>query len=205
MKYNRLKVVFITLLISIITNTYAGENLRLGIVATPQITWLTSDSKDLTNEGIRAGFNFGVLADSYFAKNYAFTYGLLINHLSGKLSDRSSNEIDRYNLSYIDIPLGIKLKTNEFRRHTFVARFGLNPMINIKAEDDNNTNTPEDIKLFNMAYHIGGGMEYSLGGNTALSAGIIYKTGFTDITKNTSSSSDKTTLHSISLQLGIIF
>ena len=53
-----------------------------------------------------------------------------------------------------------------------------------------------------MSYFIGAGIEYSLGGNTALILGLYYQNGFWDITKT---KDYKVTIGSVSLRLGVRF
>jgi hypothetical protein len=53
-----------------------------------------------------------------------------------------------------------------------------------------------------MAYFIEGGLEYSLGGNTALIAGLGYTSGFMDVTKR---SADKFQTRAFSVILGVLF
>ena len=90
----------------------------------------------------------------------------------------------------------------------FYAHLGINNHMNVKATADassgniNGENIKNEIQFYNMSYFIGGGMEYSLGGNTALIAGIYYTNGIWDVTKN---SDFRTTLNAVSLRLGIKF
>ena len=53
-----------------------------------------------------------------------------------------------------------------------------------------------------LSYFIGGGLEYSLGGNTALVGGIYFTSGIWDVSSN---SDYKAEISSISLRLGIKF
>ena len=214
-KKNYLKSLLIIALILVGINAKAGDKAKLALVATPQLSWLNTDSKSIDDGALMLGFNFGVHSDIFFAPNYAFTTGLTISNLGGKLTYNDEITFNnesflagqkiKFKLSYIEIPLGLKLKTNEFRRSIFFGQFGLNPMVNIKAEDGNNNNISDEINLINVAYNIGAGIEYSLGGNTALIAGIIYKNGFLDVTKDHNSLGEKTTLNIINFNLGILF
>ena len=68
----------------------------------------------------------------------------------------------------------MKLKTEELGYLTFFLQLGLNPMININARGESGDGTLDDesiretTQLFNLGYHAGVGVEYRLGGNTAL-------------------------------------
>jgi hypothetical protein len=111
-------------------------------------------------------------------------------------------------LQYLDIPVGLKLKTEELGYLTFYLQLGLNPMININARGESGDGTLDDesirenTPLFNLAYHAGLGAEYRLGGNTALIGGIRWTAGLTDVTNNDKAN---VTAKSISLHLGIMF
>jgi hypothetical protein len=112
------------------------------------------------------------------------------------------------NMQYISVPLGLKFKTIEIGYSTYWLNTGVNPMIRIKsrATDEQEVFSKSDFKdetrLINMGYFIEGGLEYSLGGNTALMAGLGYNSGFIDVT-----SSSESTFHtrSFSVILGILF
>ena len=52
-----------------------------------------------------------------------------------------------------------------------------------------------------MGLIIGGGFQYSLGGNTALVLALIYNNGFTDVLQD----KEKVALKSLSLKLGVMF
>lgn len=212
------RLILSIILIGTFSSSFAGDKTKLALVASPQLSWLQSDNSSIDDGSLMMGFNFGLHGDIFFAPNYAFTTGLTISNIGGKLTYNFDNAQPEFNgsplsygeqlkfkLSYIEIPLGIKLKTNEFRRSTFFGQFGLNPMVNIKAEDGNNNNISDEISLINLAYHIGGGIEYSIGGSTALTAGIIYQNGFWDITDDHGLLNEKTVLHTINFKLGILF
>ena len=104
--------------------------------------------------------------------------------------------------------MGLKLKTNEIGYFTFYTHLGVNTGINIKATGEvenyelDNTNISDEVKLFNLAYFIGAGAEYSIGGNTAIVLGLTYTNGFVDITKDTD---NKVTCSNVTIRIGILF
>ena len=51
---------------------------------------------------------------------------------------------------------------------------------------------------------MGGGVEYDVGGNTALNFGIQYSNGLTDVT-NISNLEEKTVFNSVRLVIGVMF
>jgi len=188
------------------------------------MSWLTSDIKSITRDEMKAGFNTGLIMDKYFAENYAFSTGISIWNTGGSLFYIDStgfdfnygrqpllaNSVMTYRMQYINIPISLKLNSNEIGYIRFFAHPGINTHINIKASADvrsdgttyENENISDAINTISMSYFIGAGIEYSLGGNTALILGLYYQNGFWDITKT---KDYKVTIGSVSLRLGVRF
>jgi hypothetical protein len=199
-----------------------AQGLRFSVLAEPQFSWMVPDMKDVTSRGAIVGINTGIGMDFYFAENYAFSTGLTINNLGGKLQYAGSHSFSvntdtvyvpagntiTYNLQYINVPFGLKFKTNEIGYVTYFANLGVTPMINIRdrASDVSKTlvkdNISEDINLFNMNYFINMGVQYSLGGSSALIGGLGYSSGFMDVT---TLSADKITINTFTIKFGILF
>jgi len=183
---------------------------RLGFAIAPALTWLTNDVKQLDTKGQRLGFSYGVTIDFTIAKsnNYSLATGFLIGHTGGKLNyaEGASLEpsitpeksgITEYNakLQYINVPLTLKLKTNEIGYMSYFGQFGLLGGVKIGAKKDGQTgfeNTKsnieydnerfnDDSRLFNAGLLIGIGAEYNISGNTNLVFGIQYFRGFTNV------------------------
>ena len=98
-----------------------------------------------------------------------------------------------YSIQSIDIPLSLKLKTNEIGYFTYWAQFGILPSFAFKTNASHNnysdgTSSTEDIDTYNdMAFvrasvMAGLGVEYGFAGSTALLIGINYIDGFTPTT-----------------------
>lgn len=181
---------------------------RFTFVATPQISWMKSDHEMVDQKASRFGYNFGVMMDNFFGENYAFTTGLTINTTGGKLSYQSDNAEDNYSqtyhLKYLEIPLGLKLRSADLRRMNIYGRFGLSPQINIQANDNNDKSISDEIRLFELGYHLGGGIEYAINSSNALMFGLLFNNGFTDITKN-KDFDDKAILNRFVFEIGFIF
>ncbi len=206
-----------------LSTVVSGQGLSFSVVFDPQISWMSTDSRRVEPDGSMFGFNAGLVTDIFFADNYAFSTGISIWKTGGNLNFLDSTSIDfgggdteilppdtrvTYHMQYITIPLGLKLKTNEIGYIRFYAHLGINNHINIKATADassgniNGDNIKNEIQIYNMSYFIGGGMEYSLGGNTALITGIYYTNGILDLAET---SDFRSTLNAVSLRLGIKF
>ncbi|MBN2164848.1 MAG: PorT family protein [Marinilabiliaceae bacterium] len=176
------------------------SKIRLSMNLNPQLSWLNSDDDNISSGGSLFGYNFGINVNKFFAPNYAFHSGLTINTTGGILKFKPDSTTE-FNLKYIEIPFGLHLKTNEFHRMVYYGQFGLATQMNINAKDEDGNSLNSEIHFFDLSYHFGGGIEYSLGGTTYLTAGVQYNNGITDITKN----NDKTVLNRLVFQIGLIF
>lgn len=216
------RLLIVSVFLGVLLTLSAQSRFKLSVHADPQFAWLSSDEDNVVSEGSIFHVQTGLQMDMFFAKNYAFSLGLGINNMGGKLNYSDSTEfitkgdtlfaipgqIVKQNLQYLDIPIGLKLKTEELGYGTFFLEVGFNPMININAfattQDDlfNKEKIREDTHLFSLGYHAGIGIEYRLGGSTAAIAGIRWSSGLTDVTDN-----DKAniSLNAISVHLGILF
>ncbi|MFO7938663.1 MAG: porin family protein [Bacteroidales bacterium] len=217
-----MKKTLILLLLSLLLTNLSAQELRFSVVAEPQLTWMKPDAKNVASEGSRFGINVGLQVDKFFAPNYALSSGISIGTTGGELqyddelvvkihgddTQLPAGSVVTYKLQYINIPLGLKLKTNPIGYSTFYAHLGLLGGVNIKATGNANSdllsdeNISDDIRLLKMGYFIGGGVEYSLGGASSLIIGISYNNGFSDITKR---EKNKATLSNVALRLGILF
>ena len=215
------KYLFISILALISVKAFSQDT-RFTVFVDPQFSWMSSDIKTVESDGSKFGVNIGLNMDNFFAQNYAFTTGISIDNTGGNLTFENEKKLKisgtdttlnpgstvHYKLQYINIPLGLKLKTNEIGYLTFFANLGINGGINIKAtgEVDNfeldSENISDEIKLFNLGYYIGAGVEYSIGGNSAIILGLTYTNGFIDITTD---SDNKITLNNFAIRIGILF
>jgi len=188
-----------------LSSVQAQGNLRLGLTASPNIGWISLDTRGVNSDGNRIGFRYGVIADFGFTENYAFSTGLFLNHTGGKISFPTSTVSDgntsigstesEIKLQYLDLPLTLKLRTNEIGYITYYGQIGFDLSINIGAKadanvKDSNGNTlfttdnekiTGDINLFKLGLHVGAGAEYNLSGNTSILVGLSYHNGFTNI------------------------
>jgi hypothetical protein len=198
-----------------------SQGIRFSAFADPEIVWGTPHTSVIKAKGIQPGINFGFSMDKFFADNYAFNTGLSIHnfHLPLQYNDTTLLEIDNaqnelpekttvnYRLQYLKLPVALKFLTNEIGYTTFFAHMGLTTEMSIKSTADVNIiDTKEgdistEVKLFIFSYHIGAGVEYSLGGSSALNFGLTYTSGFTDIT----TMHEKVTVNNVALRVGIIF
>lgn len=218
-----MRILLITsVLLGALLTLHGQSRMKFSVHVDPQFGWFGSDEENVVPDGSIFHMQTGLQMDMFFDKNYAFTLGFGINNMGGNLRYADSTEFItkgdtifatagqtvKHNLQYLDIPLGLKLKTEELGYVTFFLQLGFNPMININAfattTDDvfNKENIRESTNLFNLGYHAGIGIEYRLGGGTAAIGGIRWSSGLTDVTAN-----DKAniTMNAVSINLGILF
>jgi opacity protein-like surface antigen len=97
----------------------------------------------------------------------------------------------KLDLQYIEVPLTLKLKTNEIGYLTYYGQIGITPGVKLKGrvdassnnqnDDLQNTNVLKDINFVNLALTVGGGIEYSLTKDVSLLAGIYFNNGFINV------------------------
>ena len=206
-----------------------AQSYKIGVFAEPTVGWFKPQSRKVQTEASALGFGAGVVFDYYFADNYAFSSGLglsmqggdlhyedsIMVHVYDETVQSPSDFVFKYRLNYFNIPLGLKLKTNQIGYFTYFFDLGFDLQVNLSAKgisdkkfyfsDEtrhlDNDDITKDINFMNISYHFGGGLEYEISENTAFFAGLIYRNGFTDIT------AQKYTINSrvIALRLGIMF
>lgn len=205
-----------------------------GLYVSPIFGWLKPDSKVVEKDGSRFGFGFGIPIDINFSKNFAFSTGVSFENLGGGLKyidtipvfntvdtdfvNLPKNTVVDYRIQYLEIPLSLKGKTNEIGYLTYFIKAGITPGFRFKAKGDITVNNGKDndikdeVKAFNMGYHISGGFEYSLGGSTKLLVEVVFTNGLSNFskveTRKTAADelrNDKVIVNNLALRLGILF
>jgi hypothetical protein len=223
------KIVLIFLLTAspFILMAQSGQRMVFGLHVDPVISWFSSDDALTQNSGARAGFNFGLTFNKYFTSNYAFSTGISLLNAGGRLISKSPlqqtlqlskptivspGESVVYKIQYLTVPVGLKLQTNQIGYMTFFSDIGLDPKIVTGGKVDipslklTNEKAINELNVFNLSYHITLGIEYSMGGNTALVSGLSFENNFLDITKdNLSQPDDKISHKLLSFKFGINF
>ncbi|NNE29761.1 MAG: outer membrane beta-barrel protein [Saprospiraceae bacterium] len=191
----------------------AQNDFRFGFQVSPSFGWMSTNSPDITGNGTNLGLKLGLIGEKYFRENYAFTFGLGFGfNEGGTLKYNGEGEVWpevevpadfrtiitgtnlKNSLQYIEIPVGLKLRTQEFGYFRFFADI---PVITLgiltQAKGDISgpyENPPEGldirkgINFLTYSWGVGGGTEYTIGDNIALLAGIQFQTSFLDVTKD---------------------
>ncbi len=204
-------------------------NLKLGIHFDPLISWFSSQSYDVRNDGPVPGFSFGLTYNSYFGRNYSFSSGIRIINAGGRLIcseattfeirnfDRQIVNVDRYEpiiyrVNYISVPLGVKLETDHFGHGKVFADLGFDPKILVRgtaaipSANIRNDNAMAELKKINLGWHVMAGFEYPLGSSNDLSLGIGFENNFLDTTRDIGNQPWDIVLNKImSFRIGIAF
>lgn len=187
------------------------KNLSLGLQFNPNIGWLSYGDDDQYRAESKVGFSYGLLADIGFNRNYYFSTGLFINSLQSRVENHTNltSGITQkvYRLQYAEVPLAIKLKTNEGRSGRFYGQFGFTAGVKVSGKEKLENN-PEGTRfrpisgddIFRLGLLVGAGGEWRLTNSLSAVTGLSYNNGFTRTMKEGSPK-----LSYVSFNLGLLF
>lgn len=221
---------------------------RFGLNLSPSISWINTDDNRISGDGTALGIKLATQAEFFFAENYAIetgigfhfnTGGTLLSNYGGRFFTRSLGEGTAFNspsaptgenvrldysISYLEIPLGLRLHTREFgfiRYYVQAPIFTLGIRTGAKATisggglnvTEEEFNIDEEVTPLALSWGLGGGAEYEVGGGTVLFGGLQFSRLFTDVTKDgpyeyigrTQQGDPKATLNNLTLRLGVLF
>lgn len=140
-----------------------APKVRIGIIATPGLSWLQNTNVDLENKGVSFAFGYGIHAEFKFTKYIYLTTGLTQNNFGGKVefkedvrlqfttSDAGTETTNfatvknrSYTFNSIELPLKLKLKTPEIGYFTYFVELGVNANVIYKA-------TAKDNNVFDLS------------------------------------------------------
>lgn len=223
---------------------HAQDDIRFGFQLSPTFSWMNTSNNRITSSGTNLGLKLGMTGEFYFRENYAFVSGIgfAFNHggtlqheyqgkywtkseLSANLDTLPAGVKLKYGIQYVEIPLGLKLRTREFG----YLRYYIDPAITLGfktqakgkiegvgvGEDGEDISIRKEVNGINLSWGIGGGIEYTLSESTSLVAGVGLQFGFTDATDDNGTAFDpargerdedsKGKVNAFILRLGIMF
>lgn len=213
---------FLFLLITGFTQLLTAQDIRFGFQASPSFSWMGTNNTKISSSGTNIGLKLGVLGEFGIRENYAIVSGLnfffntggtLRHEIGGnfwKKSNLSESTLNtspssetfkplpdgvemKYNLQYVEIPIGLKMRTQEMGYIRYFAEipvftFGIltkaRGSILRTANDVEGENIKPDVSVLNISWGLGGGIEYSLSSTTSFVGGLFYQRGFVDATSN---------------------
>lgn len=206
-------VVSLALIFCFLTAINAQEAVRFGFQLSPTFGWMSTDKNTVTSNGINLGLKLGLMGEFYFQENYAVTTGLgfafnaggtVLHEREGEYWIESGEDIPqecrdffrengpnlKYAIQYVEIPIGLKLRTREFGYIRYYVEPNLGLGFRTQATGDvrnagdecNDMNIREEVALLNLFWGIGAGVEYSVSESTSIVGGIGTQFSFVDVT-----------------------
>lgn len=198
------------------------KKFRIGFNLQPAVDFFQPNTNGVDLDKAKAKFGYGMMAEYAFTNNYALAFGLE-HKMAGASLDFSADADARYKSSedtteyqlltrtyrydYVNIPITLKLMTNEIGYFTYFGQFGadISVLASARTKDDrrqlksvtvDSTGFSEEFfesastdfegrynqsMFINVKLRIGAGFEWNFSGNTSLVASISYHNGFIDL------------------------
>ncbi|MFM9056228.1 MAG: hypothetical protein ACKOQY_06015, partial [Bacteroidota bacterium] len=61
------------------------QKFHFGLKVLPSMAWIKPDAKEITRDGSRIGFGYGIQTEIRFQENYSFATGLQIQYRGGNM------------------------------------------------------------------------------------------------------------------------
>ena len=223
----------------------SSEGVRFGLKLSPNMGIVKPETKGIEGNGTGLGYTFGLMTEFPIGTNgnYRFATGLNLNNLTGKWKEEFkyvasadaasailTKELETdVKLQYVELPLTIKLMTNEIGYLRYFAVVGAGNAFNIRAKsdqvvakvdgtradgqpivttftDESDVDVQSNIALYKASLIVGAGAEYNFSGSTSLLLGLTYNNGFTNILDyKVGDEKAKAKAHYFELTLGVFF
>ena len=182
------------------------KGFSFGFKLGPTFDWTGSKTGAAINQGTKTGFDLGVVAEYYFAENYAIVTGVNVDFVKGhysfddmrnisaidSITDYQLGNIDRqFKTTIYEIPLMLKMVTPELgglplRAYAQVGgAFGYTQRVKVmdtftlgEINDKDYRATDGEYNPFHASLRIGAGAEYTLLETTRVFAGIYFSHDF---------------------------
>ncbi|MBC7382658.1 MAG: outer membrane beta-barrel protein [Bacteroidia bacterium] len=193
----------LTLLLLLITFNCQAQGdegkLEFGLGISPSISWITSNTKSVVGNGGGVNFGFGAKINYKLSDKYAFGFEVNMQNINSniRLPDiniqphnggiiKSTDLSLNYKLRYLELPVMLKMHTQEKNKLSFYGEFGgvvgflLNQKANISStyftRDNVNTKAPEEGDQFELINPTNSSIKYLYNVNS-LRAGLIFGAG----------------------------
>lgn len=222
----KFSLLFLLLIVSFAANAQFPPY-YFGLRAAPQINWMRPNVNNYESAGVTAGFSWGFIAEFNFTEVHSIATGFNMLFNGGKLEfpavqdGKTGTMVRTYKLKYIELPLTLKMRTNEINNIRYFGRIGLGTAFKIGSksideftDNDGKSTTSEKLNYDNVSFAresliIGAGAEYEIQDGPKFGVELIFNNGFTDILtgKNTvnTSEQEKATPNFLELGFSVIF
>jgi len=210
------KIVAFTAFLTLVLISGQAQDVRFGFQLSPAFSWMSTNTNKINSSGTNLGLKLGMVGEFYFQENYAVTSGIgfffntggtllherrgdfwVNSELPESCREATKNETMtklKYNLQYVEIPLGLKMRTREFGYIRYFLEphvgFGFRTQANGDITARNSTeecqgiNIQKDVNPLNLFWGLNGGIEYSISESTSLIGGAGLQFGFADASKD---------------------
>jgi hypothetical protein len=192
---------------------------KIGVKLCPNVSYMRSENGDIALSKAPLRLGYGLVVDKMFAEKYAIGTGVNIYKMGGQSQfsytsgDTAIFSLTRnYKVTYIEIPLTLKLRTSPIAGITYWGQFGIGVGYLYKAYGDDtfkkdyqrNSSTQifeqvsgsDAVPIVDAGNEIqkqlmpvrasmiaAFGVEYPISGSTAIMAGITYNGGLLSVYK----------------------
>lgn len=197
------------------------KKFMMGFNVAPSVDWFGVSTQDVKLDAAKVKFQYGVVMEYAFANNYAILTGIEHKLAGAKLdytgmagdskdftklphyttADDSTYYVDKrnYKLDYVNIPIMLKLMTNQIGYFTYFGKFGVDAsfLVRARADEDghygstpgvnvktDNRNIYKEAGIFRVGLNVGAGAEWNFSGKTSLVMGVSYHHGFIDVLRD---------------------
>ena len=193
-------LLFASLLLALSLSASAQyKGFSFGFKLGPGFDWTGSTTGAAVNEGTRTGFGVGVVAEYYFADNYAIVTGVNVNMNRGHYSFLNATDsltllnpfsVDRFYKSTIyEVPVMLKMVTNQFGslplRYYAQVGGGIGYAQKVLVKDAFNGVSAENYEASNKEFSnlraslkIGAGAQYHIDESLRVFAGLYFSHDF---------------------------
>jgi len=213
------KFTFTAVLLFITALAAFSQDYEIGIKFGPTLTYAKASTEgtntNYDGDGSSAQFLVGAFVDFQFEENYFFSTGINYVNKDFGITARSTQSIStplgeaRFNQEYLQVPILLKLYTNEVILDTKVYfNFGIIPEIRLSSTPgDDNDDIIREFNNFDLAGNFGAGLERTIGVHTRVFVGFSYNLGFINQVKTQNNALDELSLKNrlFALELGVKF
>ncbi len=187
-----------------------SRNLKFGLAGGPSINWLNMKTDDAVSSKTTATFNYGLYTDFKLAgsSNYYFSTGLIIQNYrfgleyQGASINSSGVVVNSFiehalQLNYLELPIGLKLRSDEIGYAHIAGWFGLGTAFRLNGNheiaerfnegvkavelNENYNDVSPYSKVSKLSLKIGGEYERKITGETFFVIGATFENGLTNI------------------------
>ena len=202
------------------------KKFKIGFNLSPSVDFFQPNTDGVKLDAAKVKFGYGMMAEYAFTNNYAVAFGLE-HKMGGAALDFSNADVRyiakddttefkllsrSYRYDYVNLPITLKLMTNQIGYFTYFGQFGVDLSVLASARTKDSRAALKSFTLdstgaaldeqFNAAassefqgrynqssfanikLRIGAGFEWNFSGNTSLVVSVSYHNGFIDLMKD---------------------